>query len=158
MAILQETPQINKNKLKTTCLLGENQAIISEPQIFKTHPNVKCPQWSGNLPHKQLQENAHLGYVICVSYKYTPIHQIWSRASSVNQHLAKYINCTCNLISMLKTITFSHIFPHVRRKEPPNQHLSDFQQNKPNQGCHNYPKGLGRCAIYCDVWIVLKGK
>lgn len=58
MAILQETPQINKNKLKTTYyLLGENQAIISEPHIFKTHPVCEMsPPWSGNLPHKQLQE------------------------------------------------------------------------------------------------------
>ena len=55
MAILQETPQINKNKLKATCLSGENQAIISEPPIFK-HTRSEMSPVIRNLPHKQLQE------------------------------------------------------------------------------------------------------
>ena len=85
MAILQETPQINKNKLKTTCLLGENQAIISEPQIFKTHPHWNVPSSPVTYLANNSKKNAKTWiYVICVSYNSTPIHQIWSRASSAN--------------------------------------------------------------------------
>ena len=40
LAILQETPQINKNKLNTTCLLGENPSHNFRAPNFQNTP--KC--------------------------------------------------------------------------------------------------------------------